>query len=512
VFGGWVSFNGDTITDVYPDPDNDAAATSAGRNLPQMRRLWAEHYLSQTNISQQKANHDNFTGILDQAIIDQVHEMLNEALLQKAKKESNRGGVEPGKEKVLGAGTGGWSGVTENGTVLKRDTGNRRLGNYTDRCDSEPGGMWQRGDAEVWITWNGWSLFVSRDGRWRPGYHLEVLLCQWLTVVDYGLTRELFRNRQTNWMRATEWIWVNTPFDIPRRVAEAFRSDTIEIFRREQQRMRALKPKKYVADDASTSERRYQCFQDRGGEIVAQHTVGEGLERPRGLVAIWCMSALNDIVDYERDVLCGESNNVTRGLTSDQQVVDAAAWILEALCWTLDNHDYDLSDAILGSATLYLAMWRYNGPKLMRYTAISVRNRRPGSPPELEEIVKIVKPRKAAEIHELTSYGELYDKTDEKVQRLYGGCTCCGPAEGHDAWKLFAQAMDEGGNDDVEERMHVDIVALNNGVNAGDLKCECGVDLLLYECFVRFFHPETGVVARLHYRSGNTEQGNTVTE
>ncbi|KAK1832664.1 hypothetical protein QBC39DRAFT_432978 [Podospora conica] len=40
---------------------------------------------------------------------------------------------------------------------------------------------------------------VSRDCRWRPGYHLNMLLANWATVVDYGLTRpKMATTRATN--------------------------------------------------------------------------------------------------------------------------------------------------------------------------------------------------------------------------------------------------------------------------------------------------------------------------
>ncbi|KAH8797665.1 hypothetical protein F5884DRAFT_814859 [Xylogone sp. PMI_703] len=511
VYGGWVLFDGDIIIDVYSGLDGAANSPLAGRNLPKLRRLWAEHHLSRTNIDLQKIDRYNSTAILDQVMIDQVHQMIDKVLAQRIEKKDSSVHIKLDEEKVLGSGTGGWSGI-KNGAVLKRDPGHRKVGNYMDRCDLEPGGMWQRGDAEVWITWNGWSFFATRDGRWRPGYHLEILLCQWLTVVDYGLTREVFRDRQSNWLRSTEWAMVNTTFDISRRIVEVFRGDVTEMIRREQQRMQALKPSEYAPDDASTSGKRYQSLRDRGGETIAYHTVGEGLEKPRGLVATWCMASLNDIVDYERDVLCGESNNIPRSLTSDQQVVDTAAWNLKALWWAMDNHDYDLSDAILGSATLYLVMWRYNGPKLARYDPVSVQHKRYGRPPELEEIAEIVAPRKEFEAAELATYGGLYKKVEEKVRKLYWGCTCRETTAEHDAWKLLAQAMDEKGNDDIEQRLHIDLVALNNAANAGDLKAECGIDHLLHECFVRTLDPDTGIIARLHYRSGNTELGNTITE
>ena len=512
-YGGWVAFNGDTITDVQPNQD-DSTAEAGGRSLQRLRRLWAEHVLWQTSTGEQKAYDHPLDGIWDQTVMDQVHEMLNKAITQAPKKGTgtDRGAIGSGQEKLFGQGSGGWSGVTKSGVVLKRDAGSRRVGNYADRCDLEPGGMWQRGDVEVWTAWNGWSCLASRDGRWRPAYHLEVLLCLWLTVVDYGSTRATYRNRQADWLRATEWLWVNTPPDITRRCGEVFKSDTMEMIKRERQRMQSLLPEDYVADDISTSAQRYRCFQDRAGEVIAYHTVGEGLEMPRGLVATWAMVVLNDLIDYERDVLCGETNNFVRGLTSDQQVVDAAAWILEALCWSMESRDHDLTDAILGTGALYLVTWRYNAPKLARYKAISVRKRRPGTPPEMEEVAKIVRPVTATAANRSTSYGELFDETKKRVQTLYSGCTCNEPPEGHNAWQLLAQAMDQGGNDDLEERLHVALVALNNGANAGDLYCECGVDLLLYECFVRFLDPDLGIIARLHYRFGNTEQGNTVTE
>jgi hypothetical protein len=109
---------------------------------------------------------------------------------------------------------------------------------------------------------------------------------------------------------------VNTPADISRRVVEVFRSDAAEMMRREQKRLTKLKPGRYVADGIGTAEERYRGYQDRAGEVTAHHTVGEGLEGPWGMVAAWVAIALNDIgMDYERDVLCGETNDFVRGLS-----------------------------------------------------------------------------------------------------------------------------------------------------------------------------------------------------
>ncbi|KAK5652884.1 hypothetical protein OQA88_9550 [Cercophora sp. LCS_1] len=495
-YGGWVTWDSDKIINSQLSEEVGTAP------LQRLRRLWAEHVLQQSTTTGAQKGHHDLAGIWDQAVMDKVHEMLNKVTAQKSKRAT---------EKLMGQGSGGWSGVNENGIVLKRDPGSRTVGNYKDRCDLEPGGIWQRGDVDVWTVWNGWSCLASRDGRWRPAYHLEVILCLWMTVVDYGSTRAAYRDRQADWLRATEWLWVNTPPDVPRRCLEVFKSDTTEMIKREIQRMKSLRPGEYVADDISTSAQRYKCFQDRAGEVIAYHSVGEGLETPRGLVATWAMCVLNDLIDYERDVLCGETNNFVRGLTSSQQVVDAAAWILEAVCWAMDNRDNDLTNAILGTAALYLVTWRYNGPKMARYESISIREKRPGTPPEMEDIANIIRPT-AAEIRGDRSYGELFTKAKERVQALYSGCTCRTHPEGHDAWQLFAQAMDDGGNDGVEEQLHVALVALNNGANAGDVNTECGVDLLTYECFVRFLDPDSGLVTRVHYRSGNIERGNTVTE
>ncbi|KID91854.1 hypothetical protein MAJ_10877, partial [Metarhizium majus ARSEF 297] len=499
VYGGLVSWNGQVVTDVHP-----TLADGQTRSLQQLRRLWAEHVLSQRHASRPSECH--LDGILDQDAIDQVHELMEKAIRRRMD------GIEQEREKTFGKGTGGWSGLTNNGTVLKRAPGRRRICNYQDRTDAEPGGMWERGDAEVWITWNGWSGLVTRDGRWRPGYHFEVHTMQWLTVVDYGLTRELFRDWQSGWLQTSEWALVNTPLDVPRSFVGVFGRDVGEMIRREKQRSQMLKPQEYVADDTSTIERRYRCLQDRAGNVIAYHTVGEALDTPRGLVATWCMAAVNDIVDYERDVLCGESNNIARGLTSDQQMVDTAACVLDAVCWSIDNYDYDLLDAILGSTTLYLVMWRYNGPKLARYKPISILNQRRGIPPEIKDIVEMVRSGGTAVSEEYETYGDLYRQTLAKVRRALDDCTCCRPMEGHDAWELIAKAMDEQGNDDLEERLHVACVAINNGANAGDIKSECGMDLLNLECFIRTFDPETGVVARLHYRSDNKQYGNTITE
>ncbi|KAK4095383.1 hypothetical protein Purlil1_179 [Purpureocillium lilacinum] len=512
VYGGWVFFNGNTITDVQPIPSCGAAEV-VKRKLPDLRRLWAEHVLSTTAI-QSEVGHVDSTGILDPNMLDQVREMVNKATAHRDG-EGVTDGRDPdmARAKHLGKGSGGWTGVTENGTVLKRDSGARKIGNHNDRYDSEPGGVWRRGDLEVWFGWSGWSCFVSRDSRWRPAYHLELLLANMSTAIDYGTTRAAYRDWQASWMQAAEWLWLNVPLDVTQRCVEVMNGDAAELIKTELQRVRNLKPKKYVPDQADTPARMDRLLRDRAGGFIAYHTVGDELHMARGIVAAWAMCALNDILDYERDILCGETNNLVRSLTSDQQVVDAAACILDVLQWAMDSSDYDLADSIVGTNAFYLVFWRYNVPRLARYDAINIQHAEPNTPPELEQISKIVRPGMVRSSNELSSYGMLYSKVKAKVRQLYWGCSCSSTqCEGHDAWRLLARLMDDGADDDIEEALLLALVALNNGANDGDLGCECGMDLLLYEGFVRFFDPETGIVARMHYRTGILDLGNTVTE
>ncbi|KAK4445355.1 hypothetical protein QBC34DRAFT_306955 [Podospora aff. communis PSN243] len=495
-----------------------------GRSLQELRRIWGEYVLRDSPGSVRKSGQKGMegggevTGIWDQSMMDSVHGMLRKAMQKKTQPQSPTTSPSdsnpPTAQKTLGSGTGGWPGLSPSGNlILKRDASSRPVA-PTSRCDLEPGGLFSTSDVDVWTVWNGWSCLISRDGRFRPAYHLELCLCLWTAVVDYGLTRASYRDRGVRWIKATEWLWTHTPWDVTRDVVRVFGSDAGEMIRREKERVGSLKRGSYVADAIGTREERYRAYQDRAGEVIAYHSVGEGLETERGMVVSWAMIVLNDVLDYERDVLCGETNNFVRGVSGGQQVVDVAAGVLDALLWAMERRDDDLMSAILGTAAIYLTIWRYNGPKLGRYEAVSVRNVTPGAPPEMEDVLDIVRPRVTGTGGERAerTYGEIFDKAKESVEMFYSGCTCRTPPEGHDAWQLFAQAMDQGGNDELEERLQVALVALNNGANAGDVNCECGIDLLLVEAFSRFLDPDAGIVVRLHYRSGITEQGNTFTE
>ncbi|KAK8067749.1 hypothetical protein PG996_006861 [Apiospora saccharicola] len=155
--------------------------------------------------------------------------------LQKAiAKQSSADGADPNnKDTVLGKGAGGRSGVTETGIVMKRDSGDEVLGRGQDGCDQQPGGYLEIGDLEVWVTCHGWSSLCVRDGRWRPGFHLEPLFALFTTVIDYATNRHLWRARDKPWVVAAERIWVDTPFDVHALVAEGAIKDMREMYRRE---------------------------------------------------------------------------------------------------------------------------------------------------------------------------------------------------------------------------------------------------------------------------------------
>ncbi|KAK4451285.1 hypothetical protein QBC34DRAFT_436823 [Podospora aff. communis PSN243] len=494
VFGGWVSWDGNTVVAVQVTED-----------MTTLRQLWAEHVLAQQldqgagkreDVDVEGDDTSSITSVV------QVHAMLDKVLANSA---ANR---ESGK-KAWGRGSGGSSGVTSNGTILKRDTRDRDAALREDRCDLDLGGIWERGDVDAWMPFFGWSALISRDGRWRPGYHLNMLLANWTTVIDYGLTRPVYRQRKLSWMEATELAWADPPLDIPGEYVRMVRQDAATMAKKELQRSCALKAEVYKADDFGTVGSRNVAMQDRAGQAIAYHGVGEGLDTPRGIVATTAMCALNDIQDYERDVFAGETNNIARGLTSNQQVVDLAAWFLKAVLWAVENKDYDLSDVLMGSAAIFMVMWRYNTPKLARYDAVSVGQSVPGTAPELDDVEEMVR---LAEFDRSLTYGELYCRAEAKAGTLYVGCCCAAPPEGHEASDLLAKAMDDKGDDNAEHRLLVACVALNNGAQSGDVRCDCGLDLLLYESFVRFFDPDMGIVARVHYRSDITKLGNFVTE
>lgn len=240
--------------------------------------------------------------------------------------------------------------------------------------------------------------------------------------------------------------------------------------------------------------------------------IGESLRSTRGYISAWALCAANDMLDYERDVLAGETNNLVRGLTSEQQVIDAAYAVLLIIDRACAHEDYDIVTDIVGSLAFYLLYWRYNTAKQFHlYKAINVRDRKFGNPPQLAELVDLVREHYPLKNALEDTYGELYARVDSAISRWYAGCSCESKPEGHDTWKLLGQAMDEGNNEALEELMTVQFSHLGIGASNGDISCECGLDLILYEAFVRFLHPDTSLVCRIHYRTHTTD-GNVLVE
>lgn len=511
VFGGWVLYNGNTVRNIEPSIKDGEDMAINPDHMIRLRQLWADQILAQVGEQCPDEETDISPLPVELTSIAQVHAMLD-TFIAKSTTQVAAENEATGKTKKLGSGSGGSNGIAPDGQVLKRDTRDRDTALREDRSDLELGGLWKRGDVDPWMPLPGWSALVSRDGRWRPGYHLNMLVANWATVVDYGLTRPVYRERQLSWMRATEQLWANPPLDITGDYLQSIRQDVTTMARKELKRGGALEPEEYKPDDFATAGSREVALQDRAGPSMAWHTLGEGLHTPRGLVVATLICALNDILDYERDVLAGETNNIARGLTSKHQVVDLAAWTLEAALWAMANKDYDVIDTIFGTFPVYTVMWRYNAPKLARYRAVSIRSHTPHTPPELEDVSEIVRAGAHDVFCELVTYGDLYGAVEEQARGLYAGCCCDTTPSGHDAADLLAQVFDGEGNDEAEHQLSISVVALNNGAQSGDVRCDCGLDLLNFESFVRFLHPDTGIVARLHYRTDITKEGNTVTE
>ncbi|KAI0096559.1 hypothetical protein F4814DRAFT_136125 [Daldinia grandis] len=505
VFGSHVTFDGAAISEM--------PSAGTGRNLKRLRNLWADHV---EKLSNNTNAHDYQTAkqlgggpIIDQAELDMMRSFLQKTIANNASTDqakSNEG------HKALGTGTGGRAGVTEAGIVMKRDSGDGILGNGQDRCDKEPGGYFQSGDLEVWVTWHGWSSLAVRDGRWRPGFHFEILLGLFTTVIDYGTNRKLWRVRDKPWIIAAEWIWIDTPNDVHRLFTEGVVKDLREIFRREVGRLQNLASGDYEADNFADRKTQYSLFLDRGGEYIARHLIGQPLASDRGYILAWVLCAPNDIQDYERDVLGGETNNLVRGLTSAQQVVDASYVVLRIVEAAHAHGDFDMVDAILGVCAYFLLTWRYNAPKQFKlYEAVGIRDREFSSPVEVAELIALVEEHYPMPKRPDNAYGELFDRVASTIKASYWGCTCDSKSRGHDTWSMLRQALEEGDNEGLEEQMHLEFSHLSIGASHGDISCECGLDLLSYEAFTKFFHPETGLVSRLHYKT-STSDGNLLAE
>ncbi|KAI1656207.1 hypothetical protein F4813DRAFT_364648 [Daldinia decipiens] len=503
VFGSHVMFDGFRISGI----------PSAGdRNLKRLRNLWAEHVLklsNNTSAHDQTAEQAGGGPLVKQAELDTMLSFLQKAIAKSASKDDAKSDEQ---RKVLGNGAGGRAGVTETGVVMKRDSGDEILGNGQDRCDQEPGGYFEIGDLEIWVTWHGWSSLGTRDGRWRPGFHFEILLGLFTTIIDYGTNRKLWRAREKPWVTAAEWIWLDTPNDVHSLFTEGVIKDMREIFRREVQRVQNLVAGDYKADNFADRKTQYPLFLDRGGEYISRHLVGQPLTSDRGYILAWVLCVPNDLQDYERDVLGGETNNLIRGLTSAQQVVDASYLLLRIVEAAYAHEDFDMVTAVLGVCAYFTMTWRYNTSKQFKlYEAISVRGREFSSPVEVAELVALVEEHYPMANRSDDTYGELFDRVASIIKPSYWGCTCDSKPRGHDTWSMLRQALDEGDNDALEEQMHVEFSYLSIGASNGDIRCECGLDLLSYEGFLKFFDPDTGLISRLHYKT-STSDGNLLAE
>uniref|UniRef100_P9WEF0 Diterpene cyclase vniA n=1 Tax=Virgaria nigra TaxID=1085564 RepID=VNIA_VIRNI len=505
VFGSHVIFDGTIISETSSPGD--------GRNLKKLRHCWAEHILntrSTSNGLHQTVLAPKGGPLISQDELDMMRSFLQKAI---AKSQASDNAKNKDGPKALGNGTGGRAGVTESGVVMKRDSGDAILGNGQDECYREPGGYFQQGDLEVWVTWHGWSSLAIRDGRWRPGFHYEILLGLFTTVIDYGTNRRLWRARDKPWIMAAEWIWLDTPNDVHSLFAEGVVKDLREIFKREVGRLQNTSPAKYEADKYESREAQYPLLLDRGGEFIATHLVGQPLTSDRGYALAWILCVPNDIQDYERDVLGGETNNLVRGLASSaQQVVDAAYMFLLLVEGAYAHKDFDMVDASMGVCGYFLMTWRYNTPRQFKlYDAVSIRDREFGKPTELFGLADLVEEHYPTSYPPGDTYGVLFDRVTSTIKESYAGCTCDSKPRGHDTYKMLAQALEDGDNEELEEQMHIEFSYLSIGASHGDIRCECGLDLAAYEGFVRFFDPDTGLVSRLHHKT-STSDGNALPE
>ena len=205
VFGGWVLYDGNTVRNIEPSIKDGEDIAINPDHMIRLRQLWADHILAQVGEQLPDPKMNTMAPPVELTSVAQVHTMLDTFIAKSATQGAVEGGATR-KIKKLGYGSDGSDGIAPDGNVLKRDSRGRDAALREDRCDLDLGGVWRRGDVDPWMALPGWSALISRDGRWRPGYHLNMLLANWATVVDYGLTRPLYRERQLSWMRATEQL------------------------------------------------------------------------------------------------------------------------------------------------------------------------------------------------------------------------------------------------------------------------------------------------------------------
>ncbi|KFA70679.1 hypothetical protein S40288_11253 [Stachybotrys chartarum IBT 40288] len=361
--------------------------------------------------------------LISQDEIDKMRGFLQKAIAKSVAREKAEGN----EEKALGAGSAGRKGVTEIGAVMKRDTGDTPLGGGLDHT----------------------------YGRWRPGFRYEILLGLFSTVIDYGTNRKLWRALDKPSIIAGEWIWTDTPNDVHSLFSDGVVKDLREIFRREVLRVQNRQILNYEADKTLDRDAQYPLLLDRGGEYIARHLVGQPLPTDRGYLLAWILCISNDIQDYESDVVAGETNSLCRGISSKQQIFDAARY---NRCLGLLPHDVALQH---------------------RQTVRPLRAQKRPNPG----------------LHQPSRNGAAREPDGQALPHAlltsYWGCSCDVKPRGHDTSEMLVQALKQGDNDPLEEKMHLEFSHLSIGASKGNIHCECGLDLLAYDSFVKFFHLTT---------------------
>ncbi|KFA70119.1 hypothetical protein S40285_10098 [Stachybotrys chlorohalonatus IBT 40285] len=118
-----------------------------------------------------------------------------------------------------------------------------------------------------------------------------------------------------------------------------------------------------------------------------------------------------------------------------------------------------MADATIGVSGYFLMTWRYNTakqhglyePKTVRYLAYT-------SPPETKLLVNLMDKH----------YSTPYSRCDVKPR-------------GHDTSEMLVQALKQGDNDPLEEKIHLEFSHLSIGASNGNIHCERGLDLLAYD-------------------------------
>ncbi|KFA70120.1 hypothetical protein S40285_10099 [Stachybotrys chlorohalonatus IBT 40285] len=80
----------------------------------------------------------------------------------------------------------------------------------------------------------------------------------------------------------------------------------------------------YEADKTLDRNAQYPLILERGDEYIARHLVCQPLATDCGYLLVWILWVPKYILDYARDVVADETNNLCRSISSKQQIVDPA--------------------------------------------------------------------------------------------------------------------------------------------------------------------------------------------